>query len=41
MDPADAVAYVCGNPDAVASIGQVLRAAGLPTEAVRTELYWS
>ena len=41
VDPADAVAYVCGNPDAIASIRQGLRAAGLPAEAVRTEPYWS
>lgn len=40
VDPRDAIAYVCGNPDAVASIRQALHDVGVPTDAIRSEPYW-
>lgn len=41
IDPADTVAYVCGNPQMIEAVAALLRARGLPPEAVRTEGYWT
>jgi ferredoxin-NADP reductase len=40
VDPADAVAFLCGNPGMVEAVGNRLRALGLPDDAVRSEAYW-
>ena len=39
-DPLRTVALVCGNPGMAVSVADVLRAWGLPAEAIRTEAYW-
>ncbi len=40
LDPADTIAYLCGNPDMILSAEQTLLDLGLPEEAVKKELYW-
>ena len=40
LDPADTIAYLCGNPDMILSAEQTLLELGLPEEAVKKELYW-
>ena len=40
LDPADTIAYLCGNPDMILSAEQTLLGLGLPEEAVKKELYW-
>lgn len=40
VDPAEAVAFVCGNPGMVDGVAAALRSLGVPAEAVRTEAYW-
>lgn len=40
VDPANSVAYLCGNPDMIVAAEQELRAYGLPGEAIHKELYW-
>ena len=40
LDPADTVAYVCGNPGMIASVEALLRGRGFPATAIRTEGYW-
>jgi ferredoxin-NADP reductase len=40
LDPADTIAYLCGNPDMILSAEQTLLEVGLPEEAVKKELYW-
>lgn len=39
-DPADTVAFVCGNPGMTDAVTARLRAMGLPADAVRSEAYW-
>jgi ferredoxin--NADP+ reductase len=41
IDPADTVAYLCGNPQMIASAGRVLAGRGLPADAVISEHYWT
>jgi len=36
----NSVAYVCGNPEMVRTVGATLRSRGFGPEQVRTELYW-
>ncbi|MFP5341602.1 MAG: FAD-binding oxidoreductase [Candidatus Limnocylindria bacterium] len=40
LDPADTVAYLCGNPDMILSAEATLHDLGLPEDAVHKELYW-
>ncbi|MEA2612553.1 MAG: ferredoxin/flavodoxin---NADP+ reductase [Chloroflexota bacterium] len=40
LDPADTVAYLCGNPDMIQSAEASLLEIGFPEEAVKKELYW-
>lgn len=40
LDPADTVAYLCGNPDMIIAAEQTLLDLGLPEAAVKKELYW-
>jgi ferredoxin/flavodoxin---NADP+ reductase len=40
LDPADTVAYLCGNPDMIQSAEATLLEIGFPEEAVHKELYW-
>jgi ferredoxin--NADP+ reductase len=40
VDPAGAVAYLCGNPEMIVAAEGELRAYGLPDEAIHKELYW-
>ncbi len=40
LDPADTVAYLCGNPDMILAAEQTLLELGLPEAAVKKELYW-
>lgn len=40
IDPAEAVAYVCGNPEMTASVRELLRARGFADQRVHTEDYW-
>lgn len=40
LRPDDTVAYLCGNPSMIASTEGVLRAWGLPADAIRAERYW-
>jgi ferredoxin/flavodoxin---NADP+ reductase len=41
LDPADTVAYLCGNPDMVARSWEALRDRGFAAEAVVHENYWT
>ena len=40
LDPADTVAYLCGNPDMIQSAEETLLGLGFPEPAVKKELYW-
>jgi ferredoxin/flavodoxin---NADP+ reductase len=40
LDPSGTVAYLCGNPDMVASSREVLVGLGLPADAILHENYW-
>jgi len=40
VDPANAVAYLCGNPEMIVAAEKELSAYGLPDEAIHKELYW-
>jgi ferredoxin/flavodoxin---NADP+ reductase len=40
LTPADAVAYICGNPDMILSAEATLLGRGFPEEQVHKELYW-
>jgi ferredoxin--NADP+ reductase len=41
IDPADTVAYLCGNPGMIASAGRVLAGRGFAEDAVISEYYWT
>ncbi len=41
LDAGGTVAYVCGNPDAIASVTRALAARGFPPGAIVTEQYWT
>lgn len=40
LEPANTIAYICGNPDMILSAEQTLLARGFPPDQVKTELYW-
>ena len=40
LSAANSVAYICGNPDMIASAEETLLARGYPPEQVHKELYW-
>ncbi|MEJ7748861.1 MAG: FAD-binding oxidoreductase [Candidatus Limnocylindrales bacterium] len=40
LDPADTVAYLCGNPDMILSADQTLLDLGFAEASVKKELYW-
>jgi ferredoxin--NADP+ reductase len=40
LDPRGTVAYLCGNPEMIASGERRLLARGVPREAIRSEQYW-
>lgn len=41
LEPAGTVAYLCGNPAMIAAVEPRLAALGLPSDAIRTEQYWT
>ena len=41
IDPAGAVAYLCGNPGMVAAAGAALAAAGVPPADIHAEEFWT
>ena len=40
LDPHNTVVYICGNPDMILNVEELLLAAGYPEENVKKELYW-
>jgi ferredoxin--NADP+ reductase len=40
LTPANSIAYVCGNPDMITSVDQLLLERGFPEEQIKKELYW-
>jgi ferredoxin-NADP reductase len=40
LTPANAIAYICGNPDMILAADATLLARGFPEEQVKKELYW-
>ena len=40
LTPDNAIAYICGNPDMIATVEQTLLARGFPEAQVKKELYW-
>jgi ferredoxin-NADP reductase len=40
LTPANATAYLCGNPDMIQAVDELLQGRGFPEEQVRKELYW-
>ena len=40
LTPANSIAYLCGNPDMIASVESTLLARGYPDAQVKKELYW-
>ena len=40
LTPDNAIAYICGNPDMIATVEQTLLGRGFPEEQVKKELYW-
>jgi ferredoxin-NADP reductase len=40
LTPDNAIAYICGNPDMIATVDATLLARGFPEEQIRKELYW-
>ena len=40
VDPSNAVAYLCGNPEMIVAAERELSAYGLSDEAIHKELYW-
>ena len=36
----NSIAYVCGNPDMIIAVDELLQARGFPEEQVKKELYW-
>ena len=40
LTPANAIAYICGNPDMIVSAEETLLGRGFPEEQVKKELYW-
>ncbi|MFL5754751.1 MAG: FAD-binding oxidoreductase [Chloroflexota bacterium] len=40
LQPGNAIAYICGNPDMIAAADALLVERGFPEEQIRKELYW-
>jgi ferredoxin-NADP reductase len=40
LTPANSIAYVCGNPDMITAVDQLLLERGFPEEQIKKELYW-
>jgi ferredoxin-NADP reductase len=40
LTPDDSIAYICGNPDMIAAVDELLLARGFPEEQIKKELYW-
>jgi ferredoxin-NADP reductase len=40
LNPANTVAYICGNPDMIDSADAILKSRGFPADQIKTELYW-
>ncbi len=38
--PADTTAYMCGNPNMIDNVKQLLRRVGFPKESCKEEIYW-
>ena len=40
LTPDNSIAYICGNPDMINAVDELLLARGFPEEQVKKELYW-
>jgi ferredoxin/flavodoxin---NADP+ reductase len=40
LTPENSIAYVCGNPDMIASVDALLLERGFPEDQIKKELYW-
>jgi ferredoxin-NADP reductase len=40
LTPSNSIAYVCGNPDMITAVDQLLLERGFPEEQIKKELYW-
>jgi ferredoxin-NADP reductase len=40
LNPANTVAYICGNPDMINSADALLKSRGFSADQIKTELYW-
>ena len=40
LTPENSIAYICGNPDMITAVDQLLLERGFPEEQVKKELYW-
>lgn len=40
LTPSDTVAYLCGNPEMIVTVEELLRGRGLPPDRIRHERYW-
>jgi ferredoxin--NADP+ reductase len=40
LDPANSIAYICGNPDMIENASDLLAGRGYPQEQIKKELYW-
>jgi ferredoxin--NADP+ reductase len=40
LTPDNSIAYICGNPDMINAVDQLLHERGFPEEQIKKELYW-
>ena len=40
LTPENSIAYICGNPDMITAVDQLLLERGFPQEQIKKELYW-
>jgi ferredoxin/flavodoxin---NADP+ reductase len=40
LTPDNSIAYICGNPDMITAVDELLLARGFPAEQIKKELYW-
>ena len=40
LTPANSIAYICGNPDMINAVDELLHERGFPEEQIKKELYW-
>jgi len=40
LTPENSIAYICGNPDMITAVDQLLLERGFPEEHIKKELYW-